>query len=270
MNGDNLKNMYLNKILENKKIEIEKAKNIVSLNSIIKRCKKVNFKTKSLCTAINKSHHISLIAEIKRKSPSKGILVGRLNPVVLAQIYEASGASAISVLTDTEFFGGSLKDLEDVKKTVHIPVLRKEFIIDKYQIYQSYASGADAVLLIAGILTLKELENFSHLSHSLGMQVLCEVHTEEELKCVLDCKEKINIIGINNRNLETLDLNLNTTEQIIKHIPKDRVVVSESGIKNYEDVLHLQSLGVQAILVGETLITAEDVQLKIKELLGNE
>jgi indole-3-glycerol phosphate synthase len=260
--------MYLNKIIEKKRIEVEQAKKSCPINVLIKKAEDLDLKPKSLYNAINKPHHISLIAEIKRKSPSSGVLKENLNPVILAQTYEVSGASAISVLTDEEFFGGSLKTLEKICSVVGIPVLRKDFIIDEHQIYQSYLSGSDAILLISSILSCAELEKFSHLAHRLKMQVLCEVHTREDLQRAIDCKEKIKIIGINNRNLETFFVDIKITESLIRHISKDRIVVSESGIRNYEDVMYLWSLGVKAVLVGETIVTAPDPSLKIRELMG--
>jgi len=208
---------------------------------------------------------VSVIAEVKKASPSKGLLCPNFDPVALAQTYAASGASAVSVLTEADYFQGSLKDLASIKQKVQIPLLRKDFLFDVYQIYESRAFGADAVLLITAILTDKELQKFLSLSHGLGMQCLVEVHDHTELERVTQSSAKI--IGINNRNLHTFAVDITTTERLISLVPRDRIVVSESGIRGREDVQRLREWGVDAILVGEALVTAEDVAAKLRELI---
>jgi indole-3-glycerol phosphate synthase len=207
-----------------------------------------------------------LIAEIKRASPSAGLLRAAFDPIDLASIYSAHGASAISVLTDSPFFQGSLEHLSAVRQTVAVPVLRKDFILDAYQILEARARGADSVLLIAEILTDEELKELISRSRQLGMEPLVELHDPDNLDRVIDSGARI--IGINNRNLHAFVTDLQQTIDLAPRIPKDRVLVSESGIACRADVERLESAGVQAILVGESLMRADDIPAKIKELLA--
>lgn len=209
---------------------------------------------------------ISLISEVKKASPSKGVFKKDLNPVETALIYERAGAAAVSVLTDTKFFQGSLQDMVAVKSAIALPVLRKDFIIDAYQLYEARYYGADAVLLIAAILDNTHLQNFIHLAHELDLDALVEVHSKEELQAALDCGAEI--IGINNRDLKTFKTSIAATMELAQYIPDSCILVSESGISTYEDVKELASVGVDAILVGEALITSPDIESKVKELLG--
>jgi indole-3-glycerol phosphate synthase len=208
---------------------------------------------------------IKLIAEIKRASPSKGMLCENLDAASLARIYKQSSAAAISVLTESEYFQGSFADLEATRKEVNLPLLNKDFIIDSYQIYQARAHGADAVLLIVAILTQNELKILIETTHSLGMAALVEVHKKSELYRALEISPRI--IGINNRNLIDFSVDLETTLNLKPLIPEEIVVVSESGIHNRDDVLRLRQAGVNAILVGEALVTSADPSAKIDELL---
>jgi len=214
---------------------------------------------------------VSLIAEIKRASPSRGLLHPELDPGQLAVTYGEGGASAISVLTDERFFQGSLSDLAAVKSALRqagreAPVLRKDFILDVYQVYQARAYGADAVLLIAAILEADALGELLALVRKLGMEALVEVHSEEDLDRVLPLGPSI--IGVNNRNLQDFSVDLATTLCLQPHIPRSTILVSESGIHCRADVERLERVGVDAILVGEALVTAEDVVGKVKELSG--
>jgi indole-3-glycerol phosphate synthase len=209
---------------------------------------------------------IRLIAEIKRASPSKGLLCPNLAASSLARVYGKSGAAAISVLTEPEYFGGSFADLEAVRREVDLPLLCKDFIVAPYQIYMARAHGADAVLLISAILTRSELASLLKTAHSLGMAALVEVHNRDELMKAL--RVSPGIIGINNRNLEDFSVNLETTFKLRPLIPADIPVVSESGIHSRGNVLRLQQAGVNAILVGEALVTSPDPAAKIAELLG--
>jgi indole-3-glycerol phosphate synthase len=209
---------------------------------------------------------IRLIAEIKRASPSKGLLCPNLAASSLARVYSKSGAAAISVLTESEYFRGSFADLEAVRMEVDLPLLCKDFIIDRYQIYVARAHGADAVLLIAAILTQHELKALLDTTHSLGMAALVEVHNRDELMKAL--RVSPGIIGINNRNLEDFSVNLETTFKLRPLIPAGILVVSESGIHSRGEVLRLQQAGVNAILVGEALVTSPDPAAKIAELIG--
>jgi indole-3-glycerol phosphate synthase len=208
---------------------------------------------------------VSLIAEIKRASPSKGPLRPDLDPVSLAREYEAGGASAISVLTDERFFQGSLEDLRAVRQSVGLPVLRKDFVIHPYQVYQARAAGADAILLIVAALDDGALYSLQELAAELGMAVLVEVHSAAELMRAL--KMGPAIIGVNNRDLHTFEVNLDTTVSLRPLVPAGVALVSESGVRNRDDVARLELLGVDAILVGEALVRAGDVADKIGELV---
>lgn len=209
---------------------------------------------------------LRLIAEVKRASPSRGVLCPDLDPVKLSGTYTRCGAAAISVLTESRYFGGSGEDLVAIRRQLpKIPLLRKDFVLKPYQVFESRAWGTDAVLLIVAILDDTELKELLSLSHALGMQCLVEVHNEEELKRALACDVKI--IGINNRNLDTMAVDINVTKRLRPLIPSNRLVVSESGIKGRGDVEKLREWGVDAVLIGEALVTASDVAAKIKELL---
>ncbi|NIA15402.1 MAG: indole-3-glycerol phosphate synthase TrpC [Nitrospiraceae bacterium] len=209
---------------------------------------------------------IGLIAEIKRRSPSKGVLIADADPVQLAALYEAAGASAISVLTDGPSFGGSLDDLSTVHQNVKLPCLRKEFIIDEYQIYEARAHSADAVLLIVRILDDTQLREYRDLAVSLGMAPLVETHSAEEIERALEAGA--HIIGINNRNLTTFEVDIKTTLELKRLVPGGNVLVSESGIHTRDHVRMLEDGGVDAILVGEALVTSRDIRATIHELLG--
>ena len=209
---------------------------------------------------------VRLIAEIKRKSPSKGAFRAGLDAAQLARTYAQHGAACISVLTDGPFFQGSLDDLRTARAAVELPLLRKEFIIDAAQIYEARAAGADAILLIAAILDDSSLAAFHRLAGQLGMGALVEVHDEAELCRVLPLQPAL--IGINNRDLQTFHTDLATTERLRPLIPAGCLVVGESGIHTREDVARLRRAGVQAILVGESLIMAADTAAQIRELIG--
>ncbi len=212
-------------------------------------------------------NHIKLIAEVKKASPSRGVIRSDFNPVAIAQTYAANGAAAISVLTEARYFQGSLNHLRDIRKALgnRLPLLRKDFLCDPYQVYESRAYGADSVLLIVDILTPEKLKELLGLSHELGMSCLAEVHNNAELEITL--KSGARIIGINNRDLTTLTVDLTTTERLRPLIPKDRTVVSESGIKDRSDMGKLQKWGVDAVLIGESLMSAPNIATKMKELL---
>lgn len=211
---------------------------------------------------------IRLIAEVKKASPSKGVIRQDFNPAEIAQIYANHGASAISVLTEARYFHGSLEHLKDIRnelKNKSLPLLRKDFLCDPYQIYESRAYGADSLLLIVAILEPEKLQELLGISHELNMSCLVEVHNEAEVEIAL--KSGARIIGINNRDLSTLSMDLATTERLRPLIPPDRIVVSESGIKERNDIEKLRQLGIDAVLVGESLISAPDIAAKMKELL---
>lgn len=209
---------------------------------------------------------IALIAEIKKASPRMGVIRESVDPAMLAQCYQDSGADAISVLTDEPFFQGSLSYLRDVRSISSLPVLRKDFIIDDYQIYESRAAGADAVLLIATVLDQSTLKRMLKLCKVVGLAALVEVHDEQDVKKAVLAGAQI--IGINNRDLSTFRVDLATTEKLAIMIQDGQVVVSESGIKNREDVIRVAMAGAKAILVGETLMRSDDVVKTVRQLLG--
>ena len=258
--------MILDEICAYKLKEVAENKRLVSIESLKERCGDVPEAVKS-GLVLKKDNRIKFIAEVKKASPSAGIIREDFNYINIAKEYEAGGASAISVLTDKEFFKGELKYLSEIKETVRLPVLRKDFIIDPHQIYEARAAGADLVLLIARILTKEKIDEFFTLSHELGMECLVEVHDNDELEKVLETESTI--IGINNRNLDTFETNLETTLQLCNRIPDGKIIVSESGIKTRADVLMLEEAGSDAILIGETLMRSRDISQKMKELFCN-
>ncbi len=257
----------LGKILATKRIEVERLKREMPISQLRERIARQS-------PALNFSgalwgSDVRLIAEVKRASPSRGMLNPNLDPVQTATTYAANGAAVVSVLTESEHFLGSIEDIVAVKEVLHpqgIPVLRKDFIFDPYQVYEARAYGADAILLIVAALHRDPLRELLELSQSLWMQCLVEVHDEAELKTALDAGAEV--VGINNRDLRTFHTDLAVTERLAPLIPAGKVIVSESGINNREDVLHLKRVGVHAVLVGETLVTAADVASKVRELCG--
>ena len=217
--------------------------------------------------ALAASGGIKLIAEVKKASPSKGVIREDFDPVRIAGTYQESGAACLSVLTEKKFFQGSLAYLGAIRKTVGLPLLRKDFIVDEYQIFEARAAGADAILLIAACLDRRQLEDYLGVAGSLGLDVLVESHTGKELDKTLHAGARI--VGINNRDLTSFTVSLQTTFDLLKDIPDDRIVVSESGIKSRDDVVKLEKAGVDAVLVGESLMREKDIGKKVKELLGN-
>lgn len=216
-------------------------------------------------SSLSQSGRINLIAEIKFASPSAGMIRKKTDPVRIGQIYEAAGATAISLLTDQKFFHGDLEGLPRVKRAVALPVLRKDFIIDEIQIREARVWGADAVLLIVRILSEPQLKKLLGLCHENGLAALVEVHDREDLERALDCGAEI--IGINNRDLDTFEINLQTMHDLAGRIPEDRIVVGESGIHHPEDIQALKGLNINAVLVGSSLMGSDDPEGKTRELV---
>jgi len=253
----------LDKIIARKREEVEQRKKVAPASYLQERIARQ--KPVLDFALVLKGDHIRLIAEVKQASPSRGVLSARVNPTELAQTYAESGAAAISVLTEENYFMGRIEHLAAIKEVVGLPLLRKDFIFDHYQVYESRAYGADALLLITAILGQGQLTDLVSLSHSLGLKCLVEVHNGDEVeRAVLSEAE---IIGINNRDLNTFTVDINTTRRLRPLVPKEKIVVSESGIKSRKDVEKLRKWGVDAVLVGEALVTAGDVRAKMKELL---
>jgi indole-3-glycerol phosphate synthase len=216
--------------------------------------------------ALSAGSGIRLIAEVKKASPSLGVIREDFDPVRIARTYEESGASCLSILTEKKFFQGELEYLDRIRKAVALPLLRKDFIIDEYQVHEARAAGADAILLIATCLDASQLQDYIGIASGIDLDVLVESHTYQELDRSLVAGASI--VGINNRDLATFTVNVQTTLDLLKDIPDDRIVVSESGIKTREDVVKLQLAGVDAVLVGESLMREKDINGKVKELLG--
>ncbi|NIT14284.1 MAG: indole-3-glycerol phosphate synthase TrpC [Candidatus Dadabacteria bacterium] len=256
--------MILDDILQNKKIEVQEAKTILPFDELkckVKNCPAPKDFYSALCS---KNGEIRIIAEIKKASPSKGILSADFNPQKIASLYESSGADAISVLTDSKFFKGSLDDLRAVRNTVDLPLLRKDFMIEPYQLYEAKYYGADAVLLIVAALGYEQLAELKSTAQSLGLHALVEVHNVKELETALSLNS--DIIGINNRDLKTFDVSLQTSVELSRYIPDDILIISESGIQSPEDIKSLKSHGISSFLIGESLMKSEDPGDKIKEL----
>ena len=251
----------LSAILETKKkrVEVLKKHRDTFLPMIKKAPAPLSFKE-----AIKRKNKISFITEIKQASPSSGLLRKNFSHVELAKLFKNEKANAISVVTEEDFFLGKVHYIEDIKKEVNLPILRKDFILEEVQILESRAVGADAILLIMGILDEEKMKRLYAFAKDLGMDVLAEVHTEKELKKVLNIG--VDIIGINSRNLHTFCVNLERTKKLLPFIPEEVVRVSESGIRDLKDVLLLKGLGADAVLVGEALMRADDIAEKIKEL----
>ena len=214
------------------------------------------------------SPELKIIAEFKRASPSVGMIRSELSPADVARHYERGGACAISVLTDEEYFGGSIDDLSAVRSSTHLPVLRKDFIIDPIQIYQAAIAGADAVLLIVAALgdhSLGKLRNVAE--DELGLDALIEVHTSEELRRALSAGAKI--IGVNNRDLQTFEVSLSTSERLISEAPADCMMISESGLRTPEQLRHLHGLGFRGFLIGEQLMRAKNPEIALRDMLAH-
>jgi len=257
--------MILDEIVAYKKKILEKEKKITSIDNIISQIEKSKM-TRDFKESTSRQNELSIIAEVKKSSPSKGIIREDFNPLTIAKIYNKNEAAAISVLTEDKFFKGKNEYLSQIKNITSVPTLRKDFIIDPYQIFQSKALGADAVLLITAILSKNQLIDFQNIAGEIGLQCLVEVHDRFELETALDTGA--DIIGINNRDLKTFETDIRTTEKLIQFIPKDRTVISESGIKKRKDMKFLEDLGVDGVLIGECLMRSASIDEKFNELRG--
>lgn len=261
---------YLDKILDNTLLEVAERKRMLSFSDLAYVARERVRRHVSFAGSLQ-ARDVGIIAEIKRASPSKGPIAPGIVAAEIAGDYLAGGCAAISVLTDDTFFGGSLDDLHEVSTLAHAdkiprPVLRKDFIVDPYQIVEACSAGADAVLLIVAALEDSQLKELADAAGRYGIETLIEVHDEEELARALKIRGAL--IGINNRDLRSFNVDLSTTERIAPLVPKGVTIVGESGIRTREDVKRLQSAGVHAVLVGETLMRHADRQQALRELLG--
>ncbi len=263
--------MILDRILEQKKTEVADRRTALPIDEIKKMAADAS-DTRDFSAALvpGLSGLPAVIAEVKKASPSKGIIRADFEPVSIARSYESAGAAAISVLTDEQFFKGSLDYLRAVRSAVSVPVLRKDFLIDDYQVYEARAAGADALLLIVAALEKNELWDLMGLADELGMTTLVEVHNESEMEVALEIGASL--LGINNRNLYTFEVSLDTTAQLLQSMESTQRscprIVSESGIFTRNDMEKLAALGVDAVLIGEALMREGDVETKLRELIG--
>ncbi len=263
----------LDKIIADKRLEVDRDKALVSPGQM-KESTKALPKCRNFFKAVTKTNPrgLNVIAEIKKASPSAGVIRENFDPAEIAQIYETCGADAISVLTDEKYFQGKLEYIAQVKEAVGLPVLRKDFIIDEYQVYQARAAGADAILLIAEALKPAMLMDLLILASTLTLTALIEVHGADTLLAVRSMKgfplEGYSVIGINNRDLATMTVDINTTGRLAEFVEEKNQLVAESGIKTRADVEKLISIGVGAVLIGQTLCESENIQAKFEELFG--
>jgi len=256
----------LDKIVASKRREVEAAKLRVPLDVLRARLQTAP-RIRDFAAALHVPGEVCLIAEVKRASPSRGIIRQNVNPAEVALLYEQHGAACLSVLTDKPFFHGSLEDLRCVRAAVDLPVLRKDFILDPYQLYEARAEGADAVLLIAQCLAGKQLGRLHDEALDLGLTPLVELYDPAQLPRVLEVGPRL--IGINNRDLRTFETDLGHTLELRKQIPQSCLVIGESGIRTHADVERLAAAGVDAMLVGESLMASRDIGAAVDELLGN-
>ena len=255
----------LDEIVAHKREEVIVAQRALPLAELARRLTH-HQRGRDFIGALRQSGRLALIAELKRQSPSRGMLRERFDPIEIAQTYQAGGASALSVLTDTRYFGGQLSFLRDIKDFTELPVLRKDFILDEYQIYESAHAAADAVLLIARLLAPGPLRRLVALAHALQLDVLAEVHAEAELDAVLaaGCQ----LIGINHRDLDTLAIDPELSERLVPQIPPECIIVAESGLHTRADVERMRALGVHAVLIGEAFMESADIAATMRELMG--
>ncbi|WP_305046110.1 indole-3-glycerol phosphate synthase TrpC [Geoalkalibacter sp.] len=259
--------MILQRILQRKQEEVEGARRALPLAELRARSSDLPaarpFGARLRACA---REGMAIIAEVKKGSPSKGVIRPDFAPVAIAQAYERGGAACLSVLTDRDFFLGDLAYLGQIREKVALPLLRKDFLIDAYQLYEARVAGADAVLLIAAALEDGRLAEFSHLAEDLGLEVLLEVHDESETARALETSARL--IGINNRNLSTFVTDLGVSERLLPLIPGDRVRVSESGLDTRADLERLKAVGADAFLIGESLMRETDIEAKLRRLIG--
>ena len=253
----------LDRIVEHKRIEVELRRKAVSLETLV-GAEAYSRIPISISARLNESGASGIIAEFKRMSPSKGIINNLVQPDEVTKGYEQSGASAVSILTDEQFFGGSDQDILVSRSNLNIPILRKEFIIDPYQIHEAKALGADLILLIAACLSPNEVKQFAQLTNSLGMEVLLELHEEEELEHVCD---EVQLVGINNRSLKTFDVNIERSLRMAEQLPGNKIKVAESGIDNPAQVKLFRDHGYKGFLIGENFMKTNDPAASLKSFI---
>jgi indole-3-glycerol phosphate synthase len=253
----------LDEIVANKKIEVEEQKKIKPVNELEKLplFSSPSFSVKRFLLDPN---HSGIIAEFKRKSPSKGVIHNNPNLSMITTAYAANGAAGLSILTDKKFFGGSIDDIISARFN-ELPILRKDFIIDEYQVIETKAIGADIILLIAAILTPKEIKDLTMVAHSLGLEVILEIHNETELDAI---PEGMDVVGINNRDLKTFKVDLETSVHLSKQVPADKLKISESGIHSVQDMIYLKQFGFDGFLIGENFMKEDDPGLAFMKFVS--
>ena len=261
--------MILDEILTNKKKDLEELKKRFPLHRLREATEhKTRTSVRSFRKAVSKPRELNLICELKKASPSEGILREDFQPLRIAGMFEYAGAAAISVLTEARYFKGRPSYLKTVRQVTTLPILRKDFILESYQLYESALLEADAYLLIASILTGEELRELIELGRSLQMDALVEVHTQEDLNKAL--AEGAEILGINNRDLKTLAVDTRAAERLIPHIPKGKTIIVESGFSRHEELMAYKSMGVNTFLIGTALMKSEDIVGTLAQLLGHD
>lgn len=259
--------MILDEIVEKRKIQLEREKAAADIETVKKAAERLDRQCISFKNALAKPDRLSVISEVKKASPSKGLIQPNFDPVKIAKEYETCGADAVSCLTEEHYFQGSSEYFKAIRQAIGLPMIRKDFIIDEYQIYEARLMGADAILLIAAVLDDKKLKRFGDIARSLGLDILAETHDENELERVLALD--FDIIGINNRNLKTFEVTLETTARLAGMIPEGKVIVSESGIKDNADMKTVRSYGADAVLIGETLMRSGNIGATLTALREN-
>lgn len=260
--------MILDDIVRDKKIEVEGLKKYYPLKKIEDKIArgKTTADFHEAVAVKGGPDAVRIIAEVKKASPSKGVIRADFMPYEIARQYETTGAAAVSVITESKYFKGDLEYLVAITRNLKIPVLRKDFIFDEYQVYESRGAGADAILLIAAILDKDLLKGLMELASTMGMDSLVEVHDEADIKKALDAGARI--IGINNRDLKTFEVDMDTTVRLAPLIPGERTIVSESGINSHADIMYLKKAGASAFLIGEAILRERDMRAKLRELRG--
>ena len=262
-----MKGTILDKIVEAKKLRIAAAKNSIDIDSLVERAGRIRADAdpNAFKKAVSDRTQINVIAEFKRASPSKGMINDMADAESVARSYESGGAAAISVLTEEDFFKGTLEDLRIVRRSAQIPILRKDFIFDPFQIYEAAEAGADAILLIAAMLDDEVLATLQQLAEeTLGIDALVEVHTLDELERVKPLGVKL--IGVNNRDLLTFNVSLEVSRDLIRHAPADAVMIAESGLRTREDLIELHDLGFSGFLIGEALMRSDEPTAAVSAL----
>jgi len=260
----------LQEIVKYKKVEIEESKKLISKESLEKEIKSAPHSKNFLGELVKKNEEgkAGIIAEVKKASPSKGVIRENFNHLQIARDYEKGGAACLSILTDNPSFQGSSEYLKDIRGITNLPILRKDFMIDVYQVYESRSWGADCILMIMKILDNKDLSKLVSVSKDLGMDILFEINSQEELERLLPFNPKM--IGINNRNLENFETDIKNSIKIKKNIPDDILVISESGINNTEDIIHLGDHNINNFLIGESLMRSDNISVELNKLVNKE